>query len=265
MIWDDQHFELRLARSAAEVVAAQRLRYRVFIEELGGDGPMVDHANRREADAFDPFCDHLLLMDRRRDVAAPDFVLGVYRLLPGHRVGRGRGQTPHYYSEGEFDVTPLIATGRKVLELGRSCVHPEHRGGAVMHRLWAGLAEYVVAQDIDILFGVASFHGTDLDELSGPLSYLQHFHLAPAGLRPKAISAPDESMALIPADRIERVRVMQSMPPLIKAYLRLGGFVGEGVFVDRAFNTTDVCLVMDTAMLSGRQRNLYLRQTERAE
>lgn len=250
-------FSVRLARDAAEVEAAQRLRYRVFVEELGGDGAMVDHAARLERDAFDEVCDHLLLRDDARAEADPrDAVVGAYRLLPPEGVARaGR-----YYSEDEYDLSVLKASGRRLLELGRSCLLPEYRGGTAMWHLWNALAVYVTEREIEVLFGVASFHGTDAAALAEPLSLLHHRHLAPAPLRVRAQPGQMQRMDLLPEADIDRRRAMLSVPSLIKAYLRLGGFVGEGAFVDHAFNTVDVCLILDTARMNDRQRAIYARE-----
>lgn len=246
----DPQFSVRLAADAAELEAAQRLRYRVFVEELGGDGPMVDHAGGLERDRFDPYFDHLILVDE----AAQDAVVGVYRLLRGDRA-REAGQ---FYSEDEYDLGPLRRGGRRLLELGRSCVHPDYRGGAAMFHLWQGLADYVETHGIEVLFGVASFHGTDIERLAAPLSLLHHRHLAPADLRVRARDY--QRMDLLPESAIDRRAAMLQVPALIKAYLRLGGHVGEGAFIDRAFNTVDVCLVMDTERMSPRQRAVYQRE-----
>lgn len=253
---EEAHLGLRLARTPRDLAAAQRLRYRVFVEELGGDGALVDHANRLERDDFDPVFDHLILVDKRVDPATLDDVVGVYRLLPSDRVPPG-GQ---FYSAGEYDLSPLIASGRKLLELGRSCVHPDHRGGTAMFHLWNGLADYVLERGIEILFGVASFHGTDPVRLAQPLSWLYHHHLAPPGLRVSARGADRARMDLLPVQALDRKAAMLDTPALIKAYLRLGGFVGDGAFIDRAFNTTDVCLVMDTARMSEKHRAFYTRK-----
>ena len=255
----DPHFTLRLARDGRDLAAAQRLRYRVFVEELGGSGSMVDHEARLEKDAFDPVFDHLLLIDNQRDARALDDVVGVYRLLPGARLGAdGR-----FYSEGEYDLTALRASGRRLLELGRSCVHPQYRGGAAMFHLWNGLADYVETHRIDILFGTASFHGTDIARLAAALSYLHFNHLAPESLRVRAIGQDAHPMALTPPEDVDRRTALLATPALIKAYLRLGGFVGDGAYINRAFNTTDVCLVMDTALMSAKHREFYSRKQGR--
>lgn len=251
----EPHFTLKLAESPQELRAAQRLRYEVFVAELGGDGPLVDHAARLEADAYDPYYDHLILIDSRRDAGALDHVVGVYRLLRGEKAA----ELGRFYSEDEYDLSLLKASGRRLLELGRSCVHPDYRGGPALYHLWNGLGDYVLDHGIEVLFGVASFHGTDVEALAEPMAYLHHNHLAPEALRVRVQPAHFQSMDLMPPDRIDRRRAMLAMPALIKAYLRLGGLVGEGAFVDHAFNTTDICLLMDTAAMNARSKALYSR------
>jgi putative hemolysin len=250
---DEPHFTLRLAEDAADIRAAQRLRYSVFIEELGGDGTLVDHAERLEIDRFDPFVDHLLLLDLRR--AQGDQVIGVYRLMRAD----GAAQAGQFYSEDEYDLGALRASGRRLLELGRSCVHAEYRGGTAMMHLWNALADYIARHGIEVMFGVASFHGTDPARIAAPLSLLHHRHLAPADVRPVARAPGAQRMDLIAADALDRPAAIRATPALIKAYLRLGGFVGQGAFIDRAFNCIDVCLVMDVARMSDTHRAIYQR------
>ncbi len=258
MISDEPYFQVRLARDEIDLLAAQRLRYRVFVEELGGTGELVYHEARLERDEFDPVFEHLVLIDSRRDSAALDHVVGVYRLLTGEAAARfGR-----FYSEGEYDLAPLKRAGRRMVELGRSCVHAEYRGGTAMFHLWNGLADFVLQREIEIMFGVASFHGTDVEALKMPLSYLHHYHLAPGALRVRTQASHFQSMDLVPKDQVDRRAAMLGTPALIKAYLRLGGFVGEGAFIDRPFNTTDVCLLMDTAAMSERHKGFYTRKFE---
>lgn len=248
-------FELRLATSEADLLAAQRLRYRVFVEELGADGELVDHEKRLEKDRFDAFFDHLVLFDRMRPVNERDRAIGVYRVMRDDQAAKcGR-----FYSEDEYDLTALKSSGRRLLELGRSCVDVDYRGGPAMFHLWNGLAEYVADHGIEILFGVASFHGTDIQKLAEPLAYLHHNHLAPPELRVRVQAEHFQTMELVSPDKLDRRRAMVATPALIKAYLRLGGFVGEGAFIDRAFNTTDVCLVMDTEQMGAKYKSHYKR------
>lgn len=250
---DDDHFELRLAATGADLRAAQRLRYEVFVAELGGDGPMVDHEARLEADRFDAHFDHLLLLDRRRPET--DQVIGVYRVMQAS----GAAAAGQFYSEGEYDLAPLRASGRRLLELGRSCVHRDYRGGTAMMHLWAGLADYIAAHEIEVMFGVASFHGLDPAPLAGPLSLLHHRHLAPPDIRPIARREGYQRMDLIAEADLDRPAAIRATPALIKAYLRLGGFVGQGAYIDRAFNCIDVCLVMDVALIPEKHRAIYRR------
>lgn len=246
----DDGFCVKIATTQAELHAAQRLRYEVFIEELGGTGPMVDHTARREQDRFDPFFDHMILTK-----TGSSDVLGVYRILSEEGAQAAGG----YYSESEYDLTPLKTSGKRLLELGRSCVHRDYRGGTALRHLWGGLARYVAAHGIEVLFGVASFRGTDPQALAAPLSLLHHRHLAPAHLRVRA-HAPATSLDMIAPDVLDRRAAMVQVPGLIKAYLRMGGCVGEGAFVDHSFNTTDVCLVLETAQMTARNAALLSGQ-----
>ncbi|MBE3637153.1 GNAT family N-acetyltransferase [Mangrovicoccus algicola] len=249
------NFQVRLARSEEEIRAAQRLRYEVFVEELGAGGPMADHQARLERDRFDPVFDHMLVLDLARGGSPAEQVIGVYRLLPGDRIERTGG----FYGDGEYDLSVLKASGRRLLELGRSCLHRDYRGGAAMFHLWTGLAAYTLEQGVEILFGTASFHGTDPDRLAAPLSLLHHRHLAPEDLRVRTLPGVYEPMDRMPEAEIDKVAAMREVPALIKAYLRLGGFVGDGAFVDRDFNTTDICLVLDVARMNARQRAIYTK------
>lgn len=256
---DENALEVRLAQSAIDLQGAQRLRYRVFVEELGARGALVDHRARLERDALDPHFDHLLLVDRTRDPAGLEHVVGVYRLLPCERAqDLGR-----FYCDSEYDLTALRNLSRKMVELGRSCVDPAYRRGAAMLYLWNGLAEYVHAREIEILFGVASFPGTDVERHAEALSYLHNFHLAPPALRVRALEGRYQRMDLMAPEKIDPQRALAGVPPLIRAYLRLGGFVGDGAYIDHDFNTTDVCLIMDTSAMSDKHLDYYTRKALR--
>ena len=124
MYTETAKFTLRLAQDARDRRAAERLRYKVFVEELGGDGPLVDHDKRLERDRLDPFFDHLVLIDNARDAAGQDHVVGVYRLMQSAQAEKAGG----FYSDDEYDLSPLKASGKRLLELGRSCVDADYRG-----------------------------------------------------------------------------------------------------------------------------------------
>ncbi len=247
-------FRVKLAGTPEELQAAQRLRYEVFVEELGGDGVLVDHAARLERDRFDLYFDHLILVDDAKNGA----VVGVYRVLRDDQAARA-GQ---FYSEDEYDLTVLRTSGRRLMELGRSCLARPYRGGRGMYHLWNALARYVSDHGIEILFGVASFHGTDVVSLAQPLSLLHHRHLAPEDLRVRARADHYQRMDLIAQDDLDRRAAMVQVPALIKAYLRLGGHVGDGAYLDHAFNTTDVCLILDTANLTETKKSIYSKDIE---
>jgi L-ornithine Nalpha-acyltransferase len=255
---EEKHFTLKLAQSSDELIAAQRLRYRVFVSELGAKGPTVDHGQERESDQFDEFYDHLILIDRRLDAADLNHVIGVYRLLRGEVARAGGG----FYSANEFDLSALTSSKRNLLELGRSCVDANYRGGVAVYLLWNGLAEYVLRHQIDVLFGVASYHGTNIAPIAQSLSFLYQNHLAPPELRVQVGPDFHQQMDIIEKSKIDRVVAMAQTPALIKAYLRLGGSIGDGAFIDHDFNTIDVCLVMDTTRMSSRHKAAYTRRSK---
>jgi putative hemolysin len=253
MLQNAPQLQVSLAQSKDEIRAAQRLRYEVFVSELGGDGAGVDHGNRLEIDAFDDHADHLLLRDTRQADTETGGVVGVYRLMTASHAAAAGG----FYSASEFDLSPLLQGSLTLLELGRSCLDRDHRGGPALMALWQGLAHYVGDHDIDILFGTASFHGTDLTELKHPISHLHAAYLAPDNLR--VTSNMQSDMSLLPPDQIDRKAAMRDTPALIKSYLKLGGMIGQGVYVDHAFNTTDVCLILDTTRITSNAPRFALR------
>ena len=157
----------------------------------------------------------------------------------------------------------MINSGRPLLELGRSCVHPSLRGGSSIYVLWNALARYVLDRGVEIMFGVASFHGTNASAIAAPLAYLHQHHLAPPDLRVTACPPNALDMRLVAKGQVDRANAMRLTPALIKAYLRLGGFVGDGAYVDHEFNTIDVCLVMDTAQMNAKSRESYIRKAGR--
>ncbi|WP_420345970.1 GNAT family N-acetyltransferase [Pelagibius sp.] len=250
------NLRIRLAEDPAEVRAAQALRYRIFYEQMTAQPTPEMRAARRDFDSFDEFCDHLLVFDEERG-SGPESVVGTYRVMRREGATR-RGQ---FYSVDEYDIAAIEAYPGEILELGRSCVDPTCRTGAAMQLLWRGIAEYVFYYNISIMFGCASLPGTDPQQLKLPLSYLYHHHLAPPALRARAVDGRRVAMDLLPIDEVEISAARQALPPLIKGYLRLGGFVGDGAVVDHDFGTTDVCIVVKTDWVTEK----YLRHYKRDE
>ena len=249
------NFEVRLAQNPEDLYAVQRLRYDVFVNEMGAMGLGVDFDQKLETDEYDPHCLHLMLLDLARGAALEDQVVGAYRLL----TMQGAKAAGSFYSATEFDLSVLLQSKRPLIELGRSCLRKAYRGGEAMFHLWQALARLVVQDGAQILFGTASFVGTDVAALAQPLTLLQQKYLVPLSIRPKAVAAHYISLRRLPEVQVDRIAALRAMPALIKAYLRLGGGVGDGVYIDQAFNTTDVCLVLDVQTMNPRQKVIYLK------
>lgn len=254
------NFEVRLAENAQDLDAAQALRYHVFYDEMGAipTAEMLDR--RRDFDRFDAVCDHLLVIDRDQREASP-FVVGTYRLRRRSMLGGGYG----FYSAQEFDLDALMCHRGEVMELGRSCVHPAYRGGAVMQILWRGLAEYVFRHDVSLMFGCASFPGVDPAQHAQALSYLHHCHRAQRSLLPRAIGPHAVDTDLLPRGALDEKAARAALPPLVKGYLRLGGLFGEGAVIDRQFNTIDVCVIVETEQVTGRYMKHFAVQAAQPE
>jgi putative hemolysin len=247
-------FEVRLATNAAEIDAAQALRYRVFYEEMTARPSAEIAARRRDFDAFDKVCDHLLVLDRRRG-DGPEGIVGTYRLIRRSAAARmGR-----FYSAAEYDIQPMIDYPGEVLELGRSCIGKDARNTATMQMLWRGIALYAFHYNIQVMFGCASLPGTDPSQHALPLSYLHHHHLAPPEIRVRALASRYVDMDMLEPGSYDERKAMARVPPLIKGYLRLGGFVGDGAVIDPEFNTTDVFIIVKTELVTEK----YIRHYER--
>ena len=247
--------QVRLAETIADVDAAQALRYRVFYEEMGAR-PTAEMARlKRDFDSFDGICDHLLVVDHARGSGAAA-VVGTYRLIRRPAAEEHGG----FYSAAEYDITRILAYPGEILELGRSCVDAAARNRPTMQLLWRGIAAYVFHHGIELMFGCASLPGTDPDALAAPLSHLYHRHLAPPELRPRALAGRYVEMRRLEAAAVGASRALAKLPPLIKGYLRLGGFVGEGAVIDHQFNTIDVCVVVKTDLVTDKYYRHYERQ-----
>lgn len=247
--------EIRLAQDEAEVRASQALRYRVFYDEMKAKPTAEMERDQRDFDDFDDVADHLLVLDHEKG-SGPEAVVGTYRLTlraAADRIGR-------FYTADEYDIDMLKSMPGQIMELGRSCVDMDHRNRATMQLLWRGIAAYVFTQKVELMFGCASLPGNDIDALGVQLSYLHHHHLAPEELRPRAVEDRYVDMNRMPADALDARRAPASLPPLIKGYLRLGGYVGDGAVIDYQFNTTDVCVVVKTDQVT----ETYYKHYERA-
>jgi len=244
--------EVRLAQGKREVKRAQRLRYRVFYQDGTAIADAATMLARRDKDAFDKICDHLLVIDHaaKPSIGGKQPVVGTYRLLRQDVAAKHDG----FYTEDEFDISGLIDrhADLRFLELGRSCVLPRYRNKRTVELLWHGIWSYVRQHRLDVMIGCASFEGTDPDRLALPLSFLHHHAQAPEGWRAAAHGSRRVEMNRMAREAINPKAALHELPPLIKGYLRLGAYIGDGAVIDHRFGTTDVLIVMPVAAISAR-------------
>lgn len=256
--FDPEQIEIRLTENDAEIEAAQRLRYTVFYEEYGAKPDEEMKREKRDMDSYDPITDHLVVVDKSRTNGL-DSIVGTYRLLR-QSVAEQHGE---FYTSHEYNIQPLLDSGTTLLELGRSCVLPDYRTRPVLQKMWQEIAHYVADHDIGMMFGCASLHGTNIDDLSEQLAYLYHYHLADPSVCPRALDERFVDMNLHAKDDLDAKKAFMSLPPLIKGYIRLGASIGNGAVVDEQFNTTDVCIVMPTAQITEKYLKHYERVTQK--
>ncbi len=244
--------EVRLARGKSDIKRAQKLRYRVFYKNGTAIADAATLLARRDKDAFDAICDHLLVIDHdaRPSLSGKLPVVGTYRLLRQETAARHGG----FYTDNEFDITGLIDrhAGLRFLELGRSCVLPPYRNKRTVELLWHGIWSYVRRHRIDTMIGCASLIGTDPNRLALPLSFLHHHAAAPDDWRASAHPSRRVEMNRMDKETINVKAAMAGLPPLIKGYLRLGAVVGDGAVIDHQFGTTDVLIVLPVSRINAR-------------
>lgn len=237
-----QHrLQVGLAATADEVRAAQRLRYRVFVEEMGARPDCAEPGI--ESDRFDPFCEHLIV--RRTDTGE---VVGCYRILTDTQSDNAGG----FYSETEFDLTRVLALPGRFMEVGRTCVHPQYRNGATISLLWNGIGRFVMMNNIDYVMGCASVPLTTGTEKALMIyRRLEKAHLAPESWR---------TFPKVPLPKIQLTGTEETpeMPALLKGYLRVGAKIcGEPAW-DPGFNCADFFILLGTDAISRRyQRHFF--------
>jgi L-ornithine Nalpha-acyltransferase len=251
--------EVRLATTRKEIRRAQRLRFKVFYNEMSAIPDPTTRLIRRDKDAFDRVCDHLLVIDhdfkggplRRKKPK----VVGTYRLLRQETADDNFG----FYTSSEFDVDSLIARhpGQRFLELGRSCVLPEYRTKKTVELLWQGIWAYVLHHRVDVMFGCASLEGTSPESMRQELSFMHHFAPPAEPWQASALPMRYISMNRMEKESIDAKRAIVSLPPLIKAYLRLGARIGDGAVIDHQFGTTDVLIILRVADIDPKYINYY--------
>jgi putative hemolysin len=244
--------EVSLTRDKRDVKRLQKLRYQVFYERGHAVANIFTRLARRDQDDFDDICDHLMVEDHsaRPSITGRFPVVGTYRLLRQDMAERHGG----FYSAEEFDISDLLKRHARsqFLELGRSCVLPQYRTKRTIELLWQGVGSYVREHRLDVMIGCASFEGTDTECLARPMSCLHHVARAPEAWRAAAHSSRRVEMNRMAKSEIDIKAAWHELPPLIKGYLRLGAFVGDGAVIDRQFGTTDVLIVLPVSAISAR-------------
>ncbi len=233
---------MRLAQSAEEVRRAQRLRFEVFNLELN-EGLVESHFTGLDVDSFDNVCDHLIV-----EHVATNEVVGTYRLQTGVRAAANNG----YYSEREFDFTPYESLRGEMIELGRACVHAEHRNFNLLHLLWRGIARYAYERNARFLVGCSSLTSQD------PMEGVAMYEL----LRGKHLARPNWRTVPHPAFRVDVDLVSASCTPppkLMRAYLSIGAKICGPPAMDREFGTIDFLTLLDLHALPTIVRAHFLR------
>jgi L-ornithine Nalpha-acyltransferase len=253
------NLETRLAANDREVRMAQALRFEVFCNEMSARIGLRSRLSRLERDRWDRICDHLIVLDLE---AARPRAVATYRLLTGDRAkASGMG----FYSQSEFKISSLTSRYPKLrfLELGRSCVLNGWRSKRTIELLWHGSWSYVRRHGIDVMFGCASFPGTDPQTHAEALSFLRSVAAPDPEWQVYAQSGRAASYCPVAPENIDRRRALASLPPLIKGYLRLGAWIGTEPVVDEHFETTDVMIILPVNRISQRYVSYYGHDAQR--
>ena len=226
------------------VLKSKELRCRIF---FGDKNPKLD------SDKFDSLCEHLVVIDTS---VAHNFVVGSYRLLfkPKHI------EKTSFYSESEFNLKKLLKVKKiSLLEAGRSCVHKNYRDGTIIKLLWRGLASYIKSRNVDFIFGCASFPSSNPELFDTELSYLGCNHKPPKKFNTKPLSHLQAKFNKVEKKYYNNESVFRTLPPLIKAYIRAGAWIGEGAVCDYKFNTTDVLVILKSNNIIKKYSNLSIK------
>jgi putative hemolysin len=246
-------FELRLRSTEKELKKIQRLRYKVFYQEGHAIADRLSALLRRDLCPYDHVCDHLLVIDtqaKTRHGLKKAKVVGTYRMLRGDVAARFNG----FYSQSEFDLQAVIAhqADQRLLELGRSCVHPDYRGKRVIELLWRGLWLYAKHHKIDAMIGCASLPTTDVTQAAGPLQVLRQHASLPPDWQVTALPGRAVQIAALESPKLDSRQILVGLPPLLKAYLRVGARFSEEAVIDRQFGTIDVFTLMQMSEIDKR-------------
>ncbi len=245
-----KNFTIKIAEFNFEIKKAQSLRYKIFFKEKKIKKKSFKFLLQRDYDFYDKISDHLIIIDNNREIR--DNVIGTYRLLRGNCAKLYRG----FYTEQEFDISNLKKnfSSKDILELGRSCVHPQYRSGIILKLLWQGISNYIKMYKIKILMGCASFHGTNPSKFEDEFSLLYQSYRLPEDYNVKSLQSNEISFN----KNINHSTILNKLPPLIKGYLRAGGMVSQNFYIDTEFETIDYCVIMLTKKIVSRYQNKFL-------
>jgi len=245
-----KNFSIKIAESNLEIKKAQSLRYKIFFREKKIKKKNLKSLLQRDFDFYDKISDHLIIVDNNRE--AKDNVIGTYRLLRGNSAKLYKG----FYTEQEFDISNLKKnfSNKTILELGRSCVHPEYRTGIILKLLWQGISKYIKIYKIKILIGCASFNGTNPNKFKDQFSLLYDTYRLPRNYDVKSL----QDNKILFTKNIDNINILNKLPPLIKGYLRAGGMVSRNFYIDTEFETIDYCVIMLTDKIVSRYQNKFL-------
>ncbi len=240
-----RNYIVKTVREPNTIVSkSKELRYRSFFNE--------NKKKTQDSDKFDDYCDHLVVIDKS---VSDNYVVGTYRLLLKPR----NKKRISFYSESEFNIEELFKNKNlSLLEAGRSCVHKDYRDGRIIKLLWRGLASYIFKNKVDLIFGCASFPSSNSQLFSRQLSYLNLNHRPPKNYYCHPIEKLRASYKKYKENEYDDKQTFRSLPPLIKAYIRAGAWIGEGAVCDYAFNTTDVLVVLDSKNIIKKYTNLSI-------
>lgn len=223
------------------IKSAQRLRFNTFFKESS-----VNNSDYYlDSDKYDKFCDHLVVVDKS---VSSHYVVGTYRLM----INSTNNSQENFYTETEFDLNNLKKLDLKILEVGRSCVHRNYRDGKIIRLLWRGLSTYIKKTQVDLIIGCASFQCSNTNKIENQLSFLKNFYSAPKKYLTFALKSKSAKWKNIDITKIPKLKIFKSLPPLIKAYLRVGAWVGDGAVIDPHFKTIDICIILKSDKIEAR-------------
>nr|WP_244266898.1 GNAT family N-acyltransferase [Pseudovibrio stylochi] len=253
--------EAKLMSRGKELRQAQRLRYNVFYKEMSAIADAHTQLTRRDKDAYDRICDHILVFDHDNHVKRKPFTKAVPRIVGTYRVLRQDVAEQHngFYTASEYDIAPVMKANSNLrfMELGRSCVLKPYRTKKTVELLWYAIWHYVLMHNVDVMIGCASIEGTNPQELAEQLSFLHHYCGAPDEWNVSALPDQYVNMNLMKKEEVNQKAALRALPPLIKGYLRLGAYIGDGAVIDQQFGTTDVLIIMPVSRLNSRHINYF--------